>query len=56
MTEPKLKPSHDGIYPRCVWCSVGLYALNVLDYSKGKSDCHNCGESLPKEYVKLYDS
>lgn len=51
--KPQLQPTYDGVYPRCVWCNGENYALNVIDYSKGISGCHQCGKLLPKEYVKL---
>jgi hypothetical protein len=51
--QPIIMPSYDGIYPRCVWCNGENYGPNVIDYSEGKSGCHQCGKLLPKEYIKL---
>lgn len=55
MSKPIRKPEKDGVYPRCVWCGGENYAPNVIDYSLGKSACHQCGKLLPSSYVKLKD-
>lgn len=50
-----VKPSHDGIYPRCVWCRGENYALAVIAYSRGEIPCAsttNCGRYLPADYIK----
>ena len=52
-----IKPiSHDGIYPKCVWCGNENYAPVVIDYSKGKANCYECLQYLPPEYIKLEDT
>jgi hypothetical protein len=50
---PLRGPSHDGIYPRCVWCGGENYALAVLGYSNGEYPCasvNNCGKYVPESY------
>jgi hypothetical protein len=54
--KPARPKSHDGIYPRCVWCNGGNYAPAVIEYSKGLIPCasvNNCGKKLPKDYIIL---
>lgn len=53
MSGPIRKPEADGIYPKCVWCGGENYGPNVIDYSKGVSPCHQCGNLLPLDYIKL---
>lgn len=51
--KPVLGPSHDGIYPRCVYCRGENYALAVLAYSAGEHPCaavNGCGRYLPAAY------
>lgn len=53
--EPRLKPSRDGIYPRCGWCNGENYALAVVAYSSGEIPCTavgGCGRRLPASYVR----
>ena len=53
---PQMRPSRDGIYPRCVWCRGENYALAVLAYSRREVPCAaagGCGRLLPVEYVRL---
>lgn len=53
---PIIKPSHDGIYPRCVWCGGEIYGPGAIDYSKGEAGCSavgGCGKTIPESYVKL---
>jgi hypothetical protein len=53
---PKRGKSHDGIYPRCVWCEGENYCLAVLAYSRGETPCAavgGCGRYLPADYVSL---
>lgn len=52
---PLRKPSHDGIYPRCVYCNGENYALAVLAYSNREVPCasvRSCGRLLPESYVR----
>lgn len=58
MSKPVLKPTKDGVYPRCVWCNGENWAMAVIDYSVGKAPCAavgGCGRYIPKEYIKLND-
>lgn len=51
-----MRKSHDGIYPRCVWCRGENYALAVLAYSHRVIPCasvNNCGRYLPESYTTL---
>lgn len=53
--EPKLPPSADGIYPRCVWCNGENWAVAVLAYSLGEVPCAavgGCGRKVPADYIK----
>lgn len=50
--QPLRPPSHDRIYPRCVWCGVELYALGVIAYSLGDAACGCCGRKLPATHVR----
>lgn len=50
---PVLRPSRDGIYPRCVYCRAENYVLAVLAYSTGEWPCaavNGCGRYLPDDY------
>lgn len=52
--QPIRPRSHDGIYPRCVWCNGENYTLAVLAYSRGEIPCTaagGCGRKLPADYV-----
>lgn len=51
---PQMAPSHDGIYPRCVWCRGENYLPAVIAYSAGEIPCAsttNCGRYLPPDYI-----
>lgn len=51
----KLPKSHDGIYPKCVYCNGENYALAVLAYSNREVPCasvRSCGRLLPESYVR----
>lgn len=59
MTNLKVLPSKDGIYPRCVYCWGENYALAVLAYSNGEIPCasvNGCGRYLPESYRSNYES
>jgi hypothetical protein len=52
---PQMRPSWDGIYPRCVWCRGENYGLAVLAYSRGEQPAAavgGCGRYLPDGYRK----
>lgn len=54
--KPVHEPSHDGIYPRCVYCNSEIYGPAVIDYSLGLIECaaaDSCGKTLPDDYIKL---
>ncbi len=54
--DPTLKPSKDGIYPRCVYCNGEIYGPAVYPYSLGEIGCgavNGCGKKLPDEYIKI---
>jgi hypothetical protein len=56
VSEPLIGMSHDGIYPRCVWCRGENWALAVISYSRGEIPCAsttNCGRFLPTSYITL---
>lgn len=36
--------------PRCVFCGLEHYVLNVISVSNGASGCHNCGRVPPVFY------
>lgn len=55
MKKPIKPKSHDGVYPRCVWCGAEIYALAVMEYSRGGAGCHTCGKDLPEDYIILVD-
>ena len=55
MDDIKLPKSHDGIYPRCVYCGGENYALAVLAYSRREIPCasvRSCGHYLPESYLE----
>lgn len=59
MTDLKVLPSKDGIYPRCVYCRGENYALAVLAYSSGEIPCasvNGCERYLPKSYRRYDES
>lgn len=58
MTEPLIGKSHDGIYPRCVWCRGENWALAVIQYSLGTIPCaaaRSCGKFLPTRLITLQE-
>jgi hypothetical protein len=50
-SKPVREKAADGIYPRCVWCNGEIYGPAVIAYSRGEAGCHQCGKTLPKEYI-----
>lgn len=51
MKLPKLGKAKDGVYPRCVYCDIELYAPSVMAYSLGEVGCGRCNKGLPEDYV-----
>lgn len=51
MTEPPQQPPPEPelvvMQPRCIFCKLEHYILNVPYVSRGTSCCHNCGKVPP---------